>query len=278
MSSRNYANRPMLFLLKLPPLLGSFVAILLSLAFTCALFYTFHIFLRGKRPDETKTFAQQMALRIGTMHALVVALVFSSLTAQLLKLYEMSDAEAISAANIYFILEDSPSEEATRLRALIPRYLKTVVEQDWEALSVTPHNLPAWDLIYEMQRITLNWQPANSSDEMLKTYVFDNLNKMAENRNKRIIEWLAPSLPPIFWAIAFSGYFLTLLPYLSVEFSKRRLLLVCSYAVIIGIMFYGIAVLDKPFLSRTIKPTSFEVAYNDITKRPPLLPHGSQMK
>ena len=266
----------MLFLLKLPPVLGSFLAILLSVAFTGTLFIIAHLLFRGKRPEATTTFAQQMALRIGTMHALVVALVFSSLTAELIKLQDMSDAESISAANIYFILKDNPAKAAARLQSLIPIYLKTVIEQDWEELSEMPHDLPAWELISEMQRITLNWETKTSSDEMLKGYVFDNLNRMAENRNQRIIEWQAPDLPPVFWAIAFSGYLLTLLPYLFVELNKRRLLLISGYAIMIGIMFYGIAVLDKPFLSRAVKPTSFVVMYHDISEGSPLSPPNTQ--
>lgn len=255
----------MIFLLKLPPILGTFIAVLISLTFTCVLFITAHIFLRGKRPDETKVFAQQMALRIGTMHVLVVALVFSILTGELIKLYNMSDTEAISAAKIYYILKDSQAEEAARLRPLIPLYLKTVIEKDWEELSEMRNNFPAWELIVKMQGIVLNWKTATSSDKLLKDFVFDNLNTIAESRFKRMIEWQVPNLPTIFWVIAFSGYILTLLPYLSVELSKRRLLLTCGYAIIIGIIFYGIAVLDKPFLSRMIKPTSFEVMLNDIS-------------
>lgn len=70
----------MMFILKLPPVLGALTAVLMSLAFTLVLFIAAHLLLRGKRPDQTRTFAQQMALRIGTIHALVVALVFSILT------------------------------------------------------------------------------------------------------------------------------------------------------------------------------------------------------
>ncbi len=256
----------MLFLIKLPPVWGALLAVFLSLAFTSALFVITHIFLRGKRPIEYKTIAQQMALRIGTMHALVMALVFSTLTGELKNLYNLSDAEAMSAANIYYILRNDRSDEATRLRSLIPIYLKTVIEKDWKALSQLPHQLPAWELITQMQAINFEWKPETSSAKMLKSYVFNNLNTMAENRNKRVIEWQAPTLPPVFWVIAFSGYFLTLLPYLKVELNKRRLFLICAYAIMIGLLFYGIAVLDKPFLSRVIKPVSFEVMYNDISK------------
>ena len=116
----------MLFLIKLPLVWGALFAVFLSLAFTSALFVVTHIFLRGKRPIEYKTIAQQMALRIGTMHAFVMALVFSELKS----LNDLSDAEAMSAANIYYTLKHNQSDEATRLRALIPIYLKTVIEKD----------------------------------------------------------------------------------------------------------------------------------------------------
>ena len=67
-----------MFFLKLNPVLGSLIAILLSVAFTCAIFIAAHILLRGRRHSETRVFAQQMALRIGTLHALIIALVFGA--------------------------------------------------------------------------------------------------------------------------------------------------------------------------------------------------------
>lgn len=253
------------FMLQLPPLVGPLIAVLISLVITGGLFVLVHLQFRGKRPDKTPTFYQQMALRVGTMHALVVALVFSILTGELIKQYNLSDVEAISAANIYYALGDNPAEQAARIRELVPEYLQTVIEQDWAVFSQRPHELPAWKLIARMQRITLDWRPASRSDDMIKHYVFDNLNIMAENRNKRVVEWQAPNLPSIFWGIAIAGYLLTMIPYMCIELTPARLLLVGCYAVVIGLMFYGIAVLDNPFLSRAVKPASFEVMYNDIT-------------
>ncbi len=98
------------------------------------MFIAAHLLVGGKRPEKTLTFVQQMALRIGTMHVLVVAPVFSILTG-----------------------------------------------------------------------------------ELIKHYVFYNLNAMAENHNKRIIEWQAPNLPPIFLGIGVVRYLLTLNPCLCVH-------------------------------------------------------------
>ena len=255
-------------LLNLPPFLGTIAAALLSVIVTALLFICANLFISGERDTVTKTFTQQMALRIGTMHALVVALVFSTLTAELIKLRDLSDMEAISAANIYYTLKGDTSKEANELRTLVPEYLKTVVEMDWEKLTNTPYELPAWKILDKMQRISRNLPEGTSSEAMIKKYVFDNLNEMAKNRNKRLIERQAPDIPTVFWTIAITGYFLTLLPYLTIELSRKRLFLVTCYAVIIGILLYGIAVLDRPFESGVNKPVAFQTMYSDITKGP----------
>ena len=76
-----------------------------------------------------------MALRIGTMHALVVALVFDVLNSQLINLQQISDTEAVSAARIYWTLKNNQAPEAVELRKLMPIYLQTVIEKDWKALN-----------------------------------------------------------------------------------------------------------------------------------------------
>ena len=254
----------MAFMINLPPAIGPVVFALITVAITAAIFLMARLIYRGRRTESTRVFAQQMALRIGTMHALVVALVFSVLTGQLIKLHHTSDTEAISAASVYWILKNSEAPEAIALRELIPQYLQIVIEKEWEALSGSPHDLPAWELISRMQSIIVKWRPATAAEELTRKYVFDNINTMAESRDRRVIHRLAPTMPPIFWLIAILGYFLTLAPYLTVEFSKFRFFLVLCYAVIIGVLFYGILVLDNPFSSQVIHPTSFEVTLHEI--------------
>lgn len=255
----------MTILLEINPFLGAFIASLIFILGTGILALTVHLFFRRRRPKEFTPFVNQICLRIGTIHALLVAFVFGVLTTELFKLQNASDSEAISAANIYFTLIDNPSEEAVKLRNLIPIYLQTVIKKDWIELSKTPNDLPAWNIITQMQKITLSWNTVTVSEEMLRRYVFENLNTIAESRNIRIIERQAPNLPLIFWVIAIMGYILTILPLFSIELDKRRFLLICCYAIIIGTIFYGIVLLDKPFLSRAVKPNSFEVMYNDVT-------------
>lgn len=254
----------MSFLLKLPPALGSIVFALISVAITAAIFVTVHFLFQGKRTESTRTFAQQMALRIGTMHALVVALVFGVLTSELINLHQISDTEAISAANIYWSLENKQNPEAIELRRLIPDYLQTVIEKDCNALSASSYQLPSWDLISRMRTVVAKWKPSSSADELIRKSVFNNINIMAQSRDRRIIERMAPNLPHVFWLIAIVGYFATLVPYLTIEHSKLRFTLVCCYAIVIGVLFYGLAVLDNPFLSQVISPTSFEVMLQEI--------------
>ena len=254
----------MSFFIKLPPIIGPIVLAVISMAITGAIYASAHYIFRMQRTESTRIFAQQMGKRIGTMHALVVALVFSVLTGQLIQLHNTSDTEAISAANVYWTLQNSMAPEADELRKLITNYLQTVIEKDWESLPGSPHDLPAWKLIAKMQAVITKWNPSTSADEISRKYIFNNINTIAECRDIRVIQRTAPNIPAIFWFIAIVGYLLTLVPYLTVEHSKFRFLLILCYAAMIGIMFYGIAVLDNPFLGRVIHPTSFEVVLHEI--------------
>ena len=244
--------------------MGSLVSVAAAIFITVILFIGGHFLLNGKRPEKIPTFVQQVVLRVGTIHALVVALVFSSLAGDLHQLKYQADQEAISAANIYFALQEFENEEAVRIKSLIPTYMATVITQEWKELSYKPHNMPAWEIIKELRGTTLAWQTTTPSETMLKTYIFNKLNEISEYRNKRLIEWRV-GLPTIFWIIAFGGYLLTILPFLSVRLSKLRLLLICAYATIIGITFYAIAALDNPFASQMLQPISFEIMYGEIS-------------
>ena len=254
----------MTYFFKAPPYIGPILFALIFVAINGVICLGVHLLFREKRTAVTLNFTHQMAMRIGTMHALVVALVFAALTSQLLSLHRVSDTEAISAANVYWTLKDVETPEAAELRELITKYLETVIEKDWEALTFSPHNLPAWEILAQMQSIITTWQPSELVNDKTIDYVFNHTNIIAEKRDQRIIERMSPNLPLVFWLIAVLGYFLTLIPYLSVAHSNLRFFLMMCFAFMFGLVFYGLVVLDNPFQSQIIQPTPFEITLHEI--------------
>ena len=254
----------MLFFLKLHPILGSLIAILSFMAFTSALFIIAHIFLGGRRPNQTKTFAQQMALRIGTLHALIIALVFGALANDYIDLEKTLDNEAAAVGSVYVALRTIQTVDTVRIQDQLALYLNDVINKEWELTSESPFSTSTGQILFAIIKNLENWQTSLPFEEKIKNYSIDKMLKINEMRVKRLYGWYREDVPIIFWIIALVGFTLTLFPYLSVELTKFRLILVNCYSSMVGITFYGIILLNNPFMCGLVAPTPHQMVYEQI--------------
>ncbi len=254
----------MLFFLKLHPILGSLIAILSFMAFTSALFIIAHIFLGGRRPNQTKTFAQQMALRIGTLHALIIALVFGALANDYIDLEKTLDNEAAAVGSVYTALRNIQTVDTVRIQDQLALYLNDVINKEWELTSESPLSTSTGQILFAIIKNLENWQTSLPFEEKIKNYSIDKMLKINEMRVKRLYGWYREDVPIIFWIIALVGFMLTLFPYLSVELTKFRLILVNCYSSMVGITFYGIILLNNPFMCGLVAPTPHKMVYEQI--------------
>ena len=254
----------MTFLLKLHPAFGSVIAILSFMAFTSALFIIAHIFLGGRRHNQTKTFAQQMALRIGTLHALIIALVFGALANDYIDLEKTLDNEAAAVGSVYVALRTIQTVDTVRIQDQLALYLNDVINKEWELTSESPLSTSTGQILFAIIKNLENWQTSLPFEEKIKNYSTDKMLKINEMRIKRLYGWYREDVPIIFWIIAVVGFMLTLFPYLSVELTKFRLILVNCYSSMVGITFYGIILLNNPFMCGLVAPTPHQMVYEQI--------------
>jgi len=254
----------MTFLLKLHPAFGSVIAILSFMAFTSALFIIAHIFLGGRRPNQTKTFAQQMALRIGTLHALIIALVFGALANDYIDLEKTLDNEAAAVGSVYVALRTIQTVDTVRIQDQLALYLNDVINKEWELTSESPLSTSTGQILFAIIKNLENLQTSLPFEEKIKNYSIDKMLKINEMRVKRLYGWYREDVPIIFWIIAVVGFMLTLFPYLSVELTKFRLILVNCYSSMVGITFYGIILLNNPFMCGLVAPTPHKMVYEQI--------------
>lgn len=253
-----------MFLLKLHPAFGSVIAILSFMAFTSALFIIAHIFLGGRRPNQTKTFAQQMALRIGTLHALIIALVFGALANDYIDLEKTLDNEAAAVGSVYVALRTIQTVDTVRIQDQLALYLNDVINKEWELTSESPLSTSTGQILFAIIKNLENLQTSLPFEEKIKNYSIDKMLKINEMRVKRLYGWYREDVPIIFWIIAVVGFMLTLFPYLSVELTKFRLILVNCYSSMVGITFYGIILLNNPFMCGLVAPTPHKMVYEQI--------------
>jgi hypothetical protein len=254
----------MMFFLKLNPVLGSLIAILISVAFTCAIFIAAHILLGGRRPKETRVFAQQMALRIGTLHALIIAFVFGALASDYIDLEKTMDNEAAAIGSVYAAMRNIQSGEAEKIRDQVVLYLKDVIDKEWELTSESPLSTSTGQILFAIIKNLENWQTSLPFEEKIKNYSIDTMLTVNQMRIKRLYGWYREDVPAIFWLIALIGFTLTLFPYLSVELTKFRLILVNCYSSMVGITFYGLILLNNPFACGLVAPTPHKMMYEQI--------------
>ena len=254
----------MLFFLKLHPILGSLIAILSFMAFTSALFIIAHIFLGGRRPNQTKTFAQQMALRIGTLHALIIALVFGALANDYIDLEKTLDNEAAAVGSVYVALRTIHTVDTVTIQDQLALFLNDVINKEWKLTSESPLSTSTGQILFAIIKNLENWQTSLPFEEKIKNYSIDKMLKINEMRVKRLYGWYREDVPIIFWIIAVVGFMLTLFPYLSVELTKFRLILVNCYSSMVGITFYGIILLNNPFMCGLVAPTPHQMVYEQI--------------
>jgi len=254
----------MIFFLKLPPIVGAFIATLLSAAFTSAVFITAHLLFRGKRPDHTRSFAQQMAFRIGTLHALIISLVFGALASDYIDLEKKLDNEAAAVGSVYTAMNNIQSDDTERIRGQLLLYLKDVIDKEWGKTAESPLSASTGQILFGIIKKLENWKPSLPLEKKIKSYSIDMILEINEMRIGRLYGWYREEVPVIFWIVAGAGFILTLIPYLSVELTRFRFILINCYSAMIGITFYGIIVLNNPFLCGLVAPTPHKMVYEQI--------------
>ena len=188
-----------MFLLKLPLLIGFLITILISVALTSILFIAVHRILRGRRSNITTAFAQQMALRIGTLHALIIALVFGVIATEYVDLQKSVDIEAASIASLYIALSSINTDDSEKIRNQIVIYWEDLINNEWEHVTKRPLSESTGQHLFEILRSLRNWRVSHPYEEKIKNSAIDLVFEINETRILRLYAWHREEIPMIFW-------------------------------------------------------------------------------
>jgi hypothetical protein len=253
-----------MYFFKLHPILGLIIAALVSVTFTSVLFLLVHQFFKKRKHTEIQAFVQQIALRTGALHALVLSMVFSVQISGYMKLQNNLIVEAATVGNVYQAVQSLKPEEVSRIKGQLLNYLSGVIEKEWVLGHEGAVNVPTGQIIFDIYKQLKNWSPSSPYEEKIQHDVMGLLLKIGESRIQRLLHWHNIKIPIIFWVIVLAGYILTLVPYLTVELNGFRFLLINCYAILFGLIFYGTILLSNPFATGLIKPTPYKSIYQQI--------------
>jgi len=213
---------------------------------------------RPDMPEQTRSMADTVIVRIGVLHALILALVFAEGQSDFTELRGNVALEATTVLSAYYDMERyGPDETQVPRRALVA-YVQHVVDEEWEMLGQGELSAHAWaDWATALDAVLdLDAQTPRQID--LRREVLTGLQAIAELRELRRIG-ATKNIHSMFWMVAIGGFLLIAVPYHVYRPSKQNLMLLGTYALFNGIMFYVIATTSNPYDGvAAVEPAHFQ--------------------
>ncbi len=234
-----------------------FVAGTLALAFCPYLLG--RAFFQPRSTERTFDLAGSVMFRIGALHALILALMFSHVTETFLVVVKAVNDEAIATADVHHGLKQYDEETTDQIRRDLASYVEIVISEEWPLLIQGEMSSDAWAQWQKVFNAVLDLAPADRQQEYLQASVLTRLEDIARFRNNRLIESTA-FVPPTFWVVAVIGFVLICLPYFVFEPSPTNMMLLLIFAIYNGVVLYAIYASGSPFDGPVqVNPGPFEV-------------------
>ncbi len=162
----------------------------------------------GPISDELKDFLSTAGFRIGTLHALVASLAFSTITAEQLAFSKTKESEALSAERMFLILLEMDGLEARQAREDLTTYLEEVISLETRSSSGETVGNKASIALQKFEaalRTVVTVNVNNPSAEFL----FEELREVKKARGQRSFDDFQP-LPAAIKLVVILGFLGTL--------------------------------------------------------------------
>ncbi len=206
--------------------------------------------------EETLEAAKWGSVRIGAVHALILALAFSSVRAEYNELQESIDSEALAIEQLYRGLQGFGTAEAEAIQDAVERYTKMVINEEWPTMAAGSP-LEKADLLVDVIYRQIIDLADNSDRSSLASALLDDINDIENERGQRSFDIEEP-ISPMFWMIAVVGLVLTCLSFFPMPHGLVRSSFLGMFAGINGLVFFAIIGFSHPFSTTfPIQPTPF---------------------
>jgi len=215
-----------------------------------------HVIFPTEPSEETLDAARWGSVRIGAVHALILALAFSSVRSEYNELQESIDNEALAIEQLYRGLQSFESPDAEKIKSEVARYTRLVVEEEWPSMAAGVP-LEEADLLVD----TIYRQITDLADDTDKSSsasaLLNDINDIENERGQRSFDISEP-ISPMFWMIAVVGLVLTCLSFFPTPHGLLRSSFLGMFAGMNGLVFFAIIGFSHPFSTAfPIQPTPF---------------------
>jgi len=243
-----------MFIFSLPSYMGAVLAMLLFGLLPLALYPAFHrlwarSFRKGEGPLE-----DTIPVRISVIHAVVIGMMFSNVTAEYTGMIGALESEASAMIRLYNEMERRDAEYFEPAMEALRGYLRFVVVEQWPALREGGNagSLSGRAALDEI------WASVQLFEGAGRPELARLLDEVEHSRNIRVFDTVGTFLP-LFWYAALIGYALTVITLCVKPPTAARRALLFFYGCMVGVVLYGILVMTQPYSSAAgVSPRIFE--------------------
>ena len=210
-----------------------------------------------KEPTEaTLDAARWASVRVGAVHALILALAFSGVRSEYNDLQESIDNEALAIEQLYRGLNGFDTPEAKAIQSALSDYTRIVIEEEWPSMAVGLPSEKADLLVDSIYRQIISLS-ASTDNSGLASALLNDINDIENERGQRSFDIEEP-LSPMFWQIAIVGLVLTCISFFPTPSGLLRSSFLGMFAGMNGLVFFAIVGFSHPFSgSFPTEPTPF---------------------
>jgi len=255
-------------LLQLPAWSGAIVAMLIAIAVSVLPFGIVRRRLTDELPTKARDVAEAVAIRVGTVHGLILALVFAEAQSTHTDLQQEVSKEISTIEHIAMQLDQWNGPEEDTLRTQLAVYVRAVVQKEWQPSAHSQGSREASRAYNELDVGILNLKAETPQQESLRGRMITNLDNLQDHRKARLA-LLHRGIPGLFWWMALAGFVITAVFFLVFPATALHIAILSIYGAYTGLTLYFILALSHPYAGPAAIDTSpYEMVLEEELKTP----------
>jgi hypothetical protein len=255
-------------ILQLPAWLGAILAMLSAIAVSVLPFVLVSRLLSDEVPTKTRDVAETVAIRIGTVHSLILALVFAEAQSTHTNLQQEVSKETTTIEHIALELEQWNGPEQDDLRGQLAAYVTAVLQNEWHASASLRGSREARRAYNTLDHAILNLNAETPQQQSLRTRMIMNMDTLQDHRKARL-SLAHRGLPNLFWWMALTGFAIIVGFFLVFPANLVHIAILSVYGAYTGLALYFILALSHPYAGpAAIDTTPYKIVLETELKGP----------
>lgn len=201
---------------------------------------------------------------VGSMYALLVALIVVDAMTNLQQARATTELEANSLADVFRLADGFPDQDRLRIQKQCFKYSDLVVNSEWLAMEDGKHSEPAYAAYQQLWKEVERTEPVSEQQKAFFAQMVAELSSVGDSRRSRLLAG-RHGISPLLWFVLAVGAGITVLLtyFFAVDNVKVQSVMIGAVAITIALNLFLIAEYAHPFTgTMRVQPDAFR---SDIT-------------